>query len=361
MQIPLRAALTAALFVFLPTGTVRAQSTEPIGPIGCDGACTSQVEVRFLGAAGFLIRNGEDAVLTGPLFSNPPLHQVVLPRAVRADTATIDRQMRAFLPDTHGIRAILVGHSHYDHLMDVPHVARHHVRGVPIYGNETMRNLLASESDLLPRLVALEPLAGTRDVAGRWIYPKAEGSVPAHSRRDSTVRIMAIRSEHAPHALGHVKLYRRPQTTPRPNLPENAWQWAEGSSHAFVVEFMETAGDTLATRARIYYTDTSARTPFGVPPTLPGRFDVALLCAGNYEQVAGGEHPRGLLEALRPRHAVIGHWEDFFHPQTEPVRKIPMLELGEFFWRVRQHVANPILPMPGQSIRFCSCDPDAAG
>lgn len=359
MPIRARAAVAAAL-LFLAAAPGGAQTTEPIGPLGCDGACTAQVEVRFLGAGGFLVRHGEDAVLTGPLFSNPPLRRVVLPRAVRADTAVIDRQMRAFLPDTHGIRAILVGHSHYDHLMDVPHVARRHVPGVPIYGNETMRNLLASERDLVPRLVALEPFAGTASAPGRWIYPKAEGPAPARARRDSTVRIMAIGSEHAPHALGLVKLYRRHQTTPRSNLPENAWQWAEGNAHAFVIEFMDTDGDTLATRARVYYTDTSARPPFGVPPALPGRFDVALLCAGNYDQVAGGEHPRGLLRALRPRHAIIGHWEDFFQPQTEPVRKIPLLELGEFFWRVRQHVANPVLPMPGQSVRLCACGPGAA-
>lgn len=360
MPIRMRAALVVALASVLPVAAA-AQNAEAIGPVGCDGACASQVEVRFLGVAGFLIRHGDDAVLTGPLFSNPGLTRVGLPRRIAADTAEINERMQALLPDSarRGIRAILVGHAHYDHLMDVPHVARRYVPGVPVLGNETMRNLLAPEADLVPRLVAMERFAGTAEAPGRWVYPRTLATGATATRADSSVRVMAVRSVHAPHALGLIKLYRRHQTTPRRNLPENAWQWAEGRSHAFVVEFMDTAGDSLATRARVYYTDTSAPAPWGVPPALPGRFDVALLCAGNYDQVGDRTHPRPLLRVLRPQHAVIGHWEDFFHPHTGEARPIPLMDLGEFFWRVRQDVANPILPAPGQEMRFCTCGPGA--
>jgi hypothetical protein len=42
--------------------------------------------------------------------------------------------------------------------------------------------------------------------------------------------------------------------------------------------------------------------------------DVALLCVGgDFHRLR--RHPEGILENTRPRHALLGHWEDFFVTQ----------------------------------------------
>jgi L-ascorbate metabolism protein UlaG (beta-lactamase superfamily) len=349
-----RTAFALLLCTTALAGSARAQTATRAGPVPCDGACTDTVEVRFLGAGGFLVRHGGDAVITGPLFSNPPLLRVALGRSIHADTARIDEGMERVLPDRRGISAILVGHSHYDHLMDVPYVAARYLPGVPVLGNRTMLNLLAWDTALVPRLHAVEDSAGTWRRPGRWIYPRTLLPGSTGGRRDSTVRVMAVESEHTPHAFGLVKLFHRSQDTPMRRPPRSANEWAEGRTHSFVVEFRDSV--SLRLLFRVQYQDAVARPPRGFPPFMEGGYDLALVCGGNYEQVRDGSYPGALLRWLAPRNVLVGHWESFFRPQTEPLRDIPLFDTGELFRRVRREVKGDVeIPVPGQSVRYCIC------
>lgn len=331
-------AATMLAVVLLAPLPVRAQSvpvplTPPrAAPIPCAGGCGDTVRVTYLGAGGFLVRHGADAVMTGPLFSNPGMLRVGAGLPIRADTAEIDRRMRALVPDTAGVAAILVGHSHYDHLMDVPYVARRYLHGARIYGNDAMLNLLAPDTALRGRLRSVRADAGDAWREGRWIYPKAE----------------------APGATGIA----RDQRQPRGSLPRNAWEWAAGDAYAFVVDFLDPR--TGRVLFRFHVADTPASWPDGfAPPSLRG-FDAALLCVGSYDTVRDyASNPRGFLTALRPRHAVLGHWEDFFRRAGAAPEPLPGYDLREYLRRVRAALPGPnvaTLPAPGDAVRVCACE-----
>jgi hypothetical protein len=264
----------------------------PARVVDCAAPCTDSVTVKYLGSGGILMRHGTDAILTGPLFSNPGLMEVsgLVPALARPDV--IDRRMNAIFRDTGGIAAILVGHSHYDHLMDVPYIAEKYVRAVPIYGNNTMLNLLATWPQRA-RLRSVEALAGDSAREGRWIYPKADGPNATHTRADSTVRFMALRARHPAHFLLPPRargwslplhVYSREQREPATEYPATAWDWAEGSSFAFVIDFMDERGTVLF---RTHYADTPAWGANGMPPRSLGRFDLAALCVGGSNTIAG--------------------------------------------------------------------------
>ena len=69
------------------------------------------------GVAGYLLRWQGEALLFAPSFSNPAaLGQP--PMGVQADAAKIDELM----PPASDVSMLLVGHAHYDHLLDVPRV-----------------------------------------------------------------------------------------------------------------------------------------------------------------------------------------------------------------------------------------------
>ncbi|MFL5543984.1 MAG: hypothetical protein ACJ792_04730 [Gemmatimonadaceae bacterium] len=57
--------------------------------------------------------------------------------------------------------AILVGHGHYDHLLDVPYIATHRATSAFIYGGPSIRRMLMGDSILRRhggrRLVPIEP------------------------------------------------------------------------------------------------------------------------------------------------------------------------------------------------------------
>ena len=270
----------------------------------------SALVVHYLGVSGFLLKHGDDVVLTAPMYSNPSLAEVALEHAIRPDSTQVDR----FLPpEADAAQAILVGHSHYDHLLDVSDIARRRAREARIYGSPTTRHLLAPFPDLDDRVIAVEGGdLGDHERPGRWLEVAPR------------VRIMALESHHSSQVT--LELPFSPQPMPvhvwrggleqdREDPPRTASDWAEGAVYAYVIDFLAAPGGRPV--FRVYFQDSGTDEPVGyVPEALlrDKRVDVALLCVGgDFHRLR--RHPEGILENARPRHAVLGHWEDFFVTQ----------------------------------------------
>ena len=97
---------------------------------------TSPLVVDSLGVQGFVLRRGGDTVMTAPLFTRQSAFEVGLNVPLDADTAAIDAGISGV--DLAQVRAIVSGHAHYDHFMDVPHLLER-MPGVPAYTNWSMR------------------------------------------------------------------------------------------------------------------------------------------------------------------------------------------------------------------------------
>ena len=275
------------------------------------------MRVQYLGVGGFLVSRGrEDVLLTAPLYSNPSLVEYLLDHDLRPDTDLIDR----FLPeDAAQARAILSGHSHYDHLLDAPYVALHHAKKAAIYASRTTDHLLARLRGSFPGgdVVPLDELAwdNGREAPGQWI------------QLTSRLRFTAIRSEHADQAVLSVPfgsavpfhLARGKVHDDLEALPQRGSQWAEGTVFAFVIDFLDDRGGIAF---RIYYQDSGTNPPQGfipsalLPPYPDGRHaDLAILCVGG-EFRRLDRHPERIIANTRPRYVLLAHWEDFFVPQT---------------------------------------------
>lgn len=81
----------------------------------------SSLTATFLGTTSVLFSDGKTCLLTDGFFSRPPLSRVALGR-IAPDRTAIERGMaRAGISR---LDAVLVCHSHYDHALDAPEVAR---------------------------------------------------------------------------------------------------------------------------------------------------------------------------------------------------------------------------------------------
>ena len=289
------------------TGVVEATGTHP-----------QPLRVVYLGSGGWILEHAGATVLTGPLFTNPGLFSTgFLP--IRSDTATVDRLMSRY--DVASALAILVGHAHYDHLMDVPRVAARHAPAARIVGSRTVANTLGTWSGVAERVDVVDELAGDEVTVGQWL------------RYGERVRVMALRSFHAPHYDGYT-LYRGAREEPLRAEPAAAHDWLDGETYAFLIDFM--AGpDSVA--FRVYYQDAVAPPPAGFAPRVlveERAVDVALIVPATFDQVDW--HPEALLENLEPRRVLLGHWEDFFLPADEPARALRMADLPHFERRLER-------------------------
>lgn len=92
------------------------------------------LEIQWLGTAGFRLAYAGTQLLIDPYLSRPGLGAVLWRRPLLPAEALVARHAPA-------ADAILVGHTHFDHAMDVPLIARR--TGCPVYGSSSLRRLMA--------------------------------------------------------------------------------------------------------------------------------------------------------------------------------------------------------------------------
>jgi len=263
------------------------------------------VDMKFLGAAGLYVRWGEDSILLGPYFSNPSLSRVLLGQW-RADRAAIERGLAGI--DLAKIEGLLAGHAHYDHIGDFP-VLLEKATGAQVFVNRSGAR-------------ALVPYAAGRtttldEKAGQWVWLTRGGE-------KRSIRFFPVVSSHAPQIDHHLWAsgsieheWRTPWETRRFH------DLRVGQTFALVIDLL--ADDLATVRYRIYYQDSANRQGLGEPPAFPDGhpYDLAVLCIASYDKAPG--QPKAILEALRPRHVLVAHYDDFFRPQSQPVRFVSLL------------------------------------
>jgi Beta-lactamase superfamily domain len=270
------------------------------------------LQFTYMGTGGWLVRYGDAALLTAPLFTHPGFVLTgVAP--IASDTVLVDEQIAKY--DVRDVRAILVGHGHYDHLMDLPRVASRHAPDARIVGNLTVKNLLGTWSGLSDRVDLVEPFKGDQKTVGHWM------------EYGSDLRIMPLLSTHAPHFDGFT-LYKGTADYPRTSPPATAADWLDGNTVAFLIDFLDANGETAF---RIYYQDAVVAPPYGFAPEAlieQHPVDVAIFVPATFDQVDW--HPEAFVENLRPKRILLGHWEDFFTPVGSVTRSIMLSDITYF-------------------------------
>jgi L-ascorbate metabolism protein UlaG (beta-lactamase superfamily) len=335
----------------LPKG-LETKDTPP-GPNG--------VSVRFLGVGGFLVRKGPDVVMTAPLYTNPTAGALLVGSLVGDADGPQDFYTRHHIDaDAPDIRAILVGHAHYDHLMDVPFFMDRAPQAI-VYGSTSTRNVLAGygsryalQTDALndPAHDRVDsrnckgPVPGPD--CGSWSGGLGEWvDVPGAQGR---LRVRAFCSAHPKQVLNAIHFWRGCVTQPLTTPPTDPNVMREGEVLAFLFDFLEQGRITF----RVYYQDAPVQEPVGwVPPDVLGDRDVdlALLNGGNFDAVEKAER---IVGNLRARNVVIHHWENFFDPTHE--NQSPITDINEFRGEVIEEMGGDArrvhLLKPGVTIGF---------
>lgn len=103
--------------------------------------------LRWLGVAGFELSFEGTTILVDPYLTRLGLADLVRRRRVPPEAGLIAEEIPT-------ADAVLVGHTHFDHVLDVPEVVRRH--GCPAYGSGSVRTLLGLYG-LADRAVVVEP------------------------------------------------------------------------------------------------------------------------------------------------------------------------------------------------------------
>jgi hypothetical protein len=325
--------------------------------------------VRYLRSGGVYFEWQGQALLTAPFATNYPLTDLepashrfgpkhgprFLPlQRIAYDRRAIERVLEG-LP-LERIGAILVGHSHYDHLGDLPPIAAR-AAGARIYVNDAGMKILAGEQLLRGRVTSVE---------------HSHRFMPACASEPCLVRFASIPSEHAPNLeiLGLDVAWGPGEVTKPFRSPLAGHRLSElraGRTLAFLIDFMDPA-DPRRVAFRVHYQDAASAPPLGFPPANeiaehPVDLEIVTMPGRETLPDVADAYPVGVLRHGRARHALVIHYEDFFRPllrtdgSSNGVRLIPTLAGGpaeEFLRAVTEAVLNP-------DSRYCAEPSDLEG
>lgn len=247
---------------------VAALAWEAAPPLALSG-----LEIEWIGTAGFRLAAEGTTLLVDPYVSRPTARAVAFDRPLRASADLIDRH----LPRAD---AVLVGHTHFDHALDVPEIARRD--GCPVYGSASLRNLMGLHGRAA-QAVEVEPHRAYE------IGPFTVRFVPSvHSKLLGGLAVPSggeLTCDHLDHLSG--RAYRCGQV----------WGIA-----------IEVAGLTLYHQGSADLLD-DERLPRGVDVFLCGIAGRAF--AHRYLQ--------RVLTQLEPKVVVPQHWDDFLSPLEDPL------------------------------------------
>jgi L-ascorbate metabolism protein UlaG (beta-lactamase superfamily) len=128
----------------------------------------SDVQLRYLGTAGFVLRSEERTLVLDPYISRPGLRET-LSRPLNPDRAKISR----VIPHADDV---LVGHAHHDHVLDAPALCQ--ATGARLIGSPDVCNVGRAaglpESQMFETIGREDIVCGTACVRG---LPSAHGRV----------------------------------------------------------------------------------------------------------------------------------------------------------------------------------------
>lgn len=250
--------------------------------------------MRWLGTAGFVIESAQTTVMIDPYLSRLPL-----PVLAASPLVPDEKAVRARLPSR--VDAVICGHSHFDHLLDAPLIAR--ITGAKLFGSRTTR-AFGVAANLEPEQIVEVDATGGEFAVG-------------------DLEIRFVPSLHARLFMGSVPF--AGEVSPPAPSPARVWQYRMGGAFGI---FVRSPGATL-------YHNGSADL---VDAELAGlRADVLLI--GIVGRKYAADYVPRLLRILSPSVVVPAHHDAFFAPLEEGVRLLPGVDLEGFVADVRRESA----------------------
>ncbi len=274
---------------FLPNGGGVELHSENVG----------EARIRYLGVSGFVIDYKGSRVYTGPFYSNPHILNSFPFVPMKADETCIKESLpENFSDDGFEEPVVLVGHAHYDHLMDLPPLLKTQLDNTKVLGSLSTQRLI------------------NRSLGITTCGNESRAIAVEHNQtyKFGKVRISPVLSDHAPHLLGITAM--TGEASCKGGTPSTAWGWKMGKVYAYIIDFLSESDEI---EFRLFYQDSASDEGKLQLEKLNRKADVALIVMAGFHQV--DNYPHSIANATNASLYVVGHWEDFFSGchQTPPL------------------------------------------
>lgn len=248
----------------------------------------SGLGVRWFGTAGFELSAGGTTLLVDPYLTRVGLGRF-LTRRIAPDEARIAASVQT-------ADAVLIGHSHFDHVMDTPIIARK--TGAVVYGSASTANLMRANGVPERQIVTLTHDRATTFDVGPF-------------------KVTAVPSEHSRFALGKSVPYAGdiPSTC---EVHLRGSQYRCGDVFCFLIDH---AG------FRTYHMGSANLVEEAIPVEARGA-NLLLMCIA--ARFATERYVPRTLTALSPERVLPMHYDNMFRAAEKPMWLLPRTAFGRF-------------------------------
>lgn len=243
------------------------------------------VTIEWFGTAAFRISAGGTTLLIDPFVTRCGLLRMLFSRLRTNEKLCAELFPRA--------DHILVGHSHYDHLMDVPAVAR--TTGATVHGSPSTAAVLRGAGADEAKISVVEP--------GRAVECGA-------------FRVTFIPGLHGKVAAGRVPL--TGEITGAPAPPLRSTHYRVGGVFCFLIE---TGGFRIMQMSSSDLIDDEM--------AKVGPVDALMVCLAGRKYTP--DFMRRLNGHLKPRFVIPHHYDNFFRPLRSEMKLVPGVNMEGFF------------------------------
>ncbi|WP_158590529.1 MBL fold metallo-hydrolase [Noviherbaspirillum cavernae] len=266
----------------------RHPSLQPYDALRWQGgpAVSPELKVVFLGVSTVLLDDGETAILTDGFFSRPGKLQTFLGQVAPEDDAIARGLQRSGITEMKSrLAAVIPVHSHYDHAMDAPEVAR-----------RTNALLVGSES--------------TANVGRGWGLPESQIRI-ANMRepmRFGRFTVTLFPSQHAPTGFtgGRIEAPLKP--------PIRAADYKEGQSYAVLVQHEKKS---------LLINGSAGFEPGALKDVRAAVVMLGIGSLGTRSDDYREAYWRETVATVQAKRVIPIHWEDFWLSSDEPMKPMP--------------------------------------
>ena len=251
------------------------------------------LELEWLGVSGYRMTYAGQTLFIDPYFSRVPFRALLMRQAARPDPASLERYLRP--PGE--VAGVLVGHTHFDHAVDAPAIARRY--GCKAYGSSSLATLMGLHG-LAAQAVEVEPYRTYE------LGPFAVSFTP--SRHSKLLLGLAVPFD------GELTCDHLEQLTPSAYRCGQVWGIR-----------VEVAGTAFYHQGSADLIDEAIREP-----------GVDVFLAGIAGRSFTRDYWRRILPRLDPQVVVPTHYDDFFKPLGEGFEFVTNVDIAGFPEEVAQ-------------------------
>lgn len=234
--------------------------------------CLAEIKIRWLSVASVIIEDGESSVLVDPDWTRPNLWQILGMSKLTSNEELVKSELEKL-----GIKkvdGIFTSHSHFDHAIDAPIVAR--LTNAVNYVDESSLRISNAYKD--PRIKTITIKSGEAIQLGKF-------------------KLTPMKREHA--KIGVIGMHFLPGPVPT-DFDFNFWDYHTGDTWFYLIEHPEKT--ILLDQGSISHLD--------LMTTKPEKVDVLIQGIANREDDAG--FAAGYIKTFRPSVFIPLHFDNFF-------------------------------------------------